>query len=113
MLPWAKALQQRRVERAHGDDPLARCLPHGVPRVNTTIGIGFAKGANSFEQGPTPNGTQVADGYYHPEDEVFMPWFMRLSPSTSQAVQTGTGGRYTLMGSLNPFPGFKMPATGC
>jgi hypothetical protein len=77
------------------------------------VGIGFAKGANSFEQGPTPNGTQVADGYYHPEDEVFMPWFMRLNPSTSQAVQSGTGGRYTFMGSLNPYPGFKMPATGC
>jgi hypothetical protein len=77
------------------------------------VGIGFAKGTNTFEQGPTPNGTQVADGFYHPEDEVFMPWFMRLSPSTSQAVQVGTGGRYTLMGSLNPYAGFKMPATGC
>jgi hypothetical protein len=77
------------------------------------VGIGFAKGTNAFEQGPTPNGTQVADGFYHPEDEVFMPWFMRLSPSTSQAVQAGTGGRYTLMGSLNPYAGFKMPATGC
>jgi hypothetical protein len=77
------------------------------------VGIGFAKGTNTFEQGPTPNGTQVADGYYHPEDEVFMPWFMRLSPSPAQAVQTGTGGRYTLMGSLNPYAGFKMPATGC
>jgi hypothetical protein len=77
------------------------------------VGIGFAKGSNTFEQSPTPNGTQVADGYYHPEDEVFMPWFMRLSPSTSQAVQSGTGGRYTLMGSLNPYQGFKMPATGC
>jgi hypothetical protein len=77
------------------------------------VAIGFAKGTNTFEQGPTPNGTQVADGYYHPEDEVFMPWFMRLSPSTSQAVQAGTGGRYTLMGSLNPFSGFKMPASGC
>ena len=77
------------------------------------VAIGFAKGTNTFEQGPTPNGTQVADGYYHPEDEAFMPWFMRLNPSTSQAVQTGTGGRYTLMGSLNPYPGFKMPATGC
>lgn len=35
MQPWAKALQQQRVERSHGDDPLARCLPHGVPRINT------------------------------------------------------------------------------
>ncbi|HLK46727.1 MAG TPA: hypothetical protein VKT49_01255 [Bryobacteraceae bacterium] len=35
MVPGAKALQQRRVAREHGDDPLARCLPHGVPRINT------------------------------------------------------------------------------
>ena len=33
--PWAAALQKERVDRNHGDDPLARCLPHGVPRVNT------------------------------------------------------------------------------
>src|SRR3954471_4502670 len=35
MLPWASAEQQRRFANDHGDDPLARCLPHGVPRVNT------------------------------------------------------------------------------
>jgi hypothetical protein len=35
MLPWAQAEQQRREARQHGDDPLARCLPHGVPRINT------------------------------------------------------------------------------
>ena len=35
MQPWAKALQEQRVAREHGDDPLARCLPHGVPRINT------------------------------------------------------------------------------
>lgn len=34
-LPWAKTLQEQRVNNVHGDDPLARCLPHGVPRVNT------------------------------------------------------------------------------
>ena len=80
------------------------------------VGIGFAigkKGSNTFEQGPTPNGTQVADGYYHPEDEVFLPWFMRSNPSNAEAVQSGSGGRYTLMGSLNPYPGFRQPATGC
>lgn len=71
------------------------------------VGIGFTMGSNTFEQGATPNGTQVADGYYHPEDEVFMPWFTRLNPSPSQ------DGRYTLMGNLNPYPGFKQPATGC
>ena len=35
MQPWAKDLQQLRIAREHGDDPLARCLPHGVPRINT------------------------------------------------------------------------------
>jgi hypothetical protein len=34
-LPRARALQQQREANLHGDDPLARCLPHGVPRVNT------------------------------------------------------------------------------
>jgi hypothetical protein len=80
------------------------------------VGIGFAMGTNTFEQGPNPNGTQSADGYYHPEDEVFLPWFMRSSPNTiSEPTQTPTAnvGRYTLMGSLNRYAGFGVPATGC
>lgn len=80
------------------------------------VGIGFAKGTNSFDQGPNPDGTQSADGFYHPEDEVFLPWFMRLAPNTiSEPTQTPSTdvGRYTFMGDLNPFPGFRMPATGC
>jgi hypothetical protein len=35
MWPWASALEQQRVAGDHGEDPLARCLPHGVPRINT------------------------------------------------------------------------------
>jgi hypothetical protein len=80
------------------------------------VGIGFAKGTNTFEQGPNPNGTVSADGYFHPEDEAYLPWFMRTSPNdVSEPTQSpsATGGRYTLMGDLNPFPGFRMPATGC
>ena len=80
------------------------------------VGIGFAKGTNTFEQGPNPNGTQSADGYYHPEDEVFLPWFMRSSPNTiSEPTQTPSTnvGRYTFMGNLNRFAGFGQPATGC
>src|ERR1700691_226244 len=30
--PWARALQQQREDNVHSDDPLGRCLPHGVPR---------------------------------------------------------------------------------
>jgi len=80
------------------------------------VGIGFAICTNTFEQGPTPNGYQVADGYYHPEDAAFLPWFMRTSPNTisepTQSASTNVG-RYILMGDLNPFPGFRQPATGC
>jgi hypothetical protein len=75
------------------------------------VAIGFAMGKNTFEQGSAP-----ADGYYHPEDEVFLPWFMRLSPNTvSEPTQSRTAniGRYSLMGDLNPFPGFRAPATSC
>ena len=80
------------------------------------VAIGFAKGTNTYEQGPNPNGTQSADGYYHPEDEAYLPWFMRTHPNTvSEPTQTPSAnvGRYTLMGNLNPFPGFRQPATGC
>jgi hypothetical protein len=80
------------------------------------VAIGFAMGTNTFEQGPNPNGTQSADGYYHPEDEVFAPWFFRTAPNNvsepTQSPSTNIG-RYTLMGDLNPFPGFRQPATGC
>lgn len=80
------------------------------------VGIGFAMGANGYQQGPNPNGTQSADGYYHPEDEALLPWFLRQAPNTiSEPTQapSANGGRYTLMGDLNPFAGFRAPATGC
>jgi hypothetical protein len=80
------------------------------------VAIGFAMGTNTFQQGPNPNGTQSADGYYHPEDEVFLPWFMRTAPNTvSEPTQSPSPniGRYSFMGDLNPFPGFRQPATGC
>jgi len=80
------------------------------------VGIGFAMGTNTFQQGPNPNGSQSADGYYHPEDETLLPWFMRTAPNNvsepTQSASTNVG-RYTLMGDLNPFPGFRDPATGC
>jgi len=78
--------------------------------------IGFAMGTNIYFQGPNPDGTQGADGYYHPEDEVFLPWFMRLAPNNisepTQSPSTNIG-RYSFMGDLNQFVGFQEPATGC
>ncbi len=80
------------------------------------VAIGFAMGTNTFAQGPNPNGTQSADGYYHPEDEAILPWFTRTAPNTisepTQSPSTNIG-RYTLMGDLNPYAGFRAPATGC
>jgi len=80
------------------------------------VNIGFAMGMNTYFQGPNPDGTQSADGYYHPTDEVFLPWFMRLAPNTlsepTQSPSTNIG-RYTFMGDLNSFPDFRQPATGC
>jgi hypothetical protein len=79
------------------------------------VAIGFAMGANASQQGPNPNGTQSADGYYHPEDEALLPWFMRTAPNTvSEPTQSASAnvGRYTFMGNLNPFSGFRQPATG-
>ena len=80
------------------------------------VAIGFAMGTNTYDQGPNPNGTQSADGYYHPEDEALLPWFMRTAPNyTSEPTQSASTnvGRYTFMGDLNPFAGFRQPATGC
>jgi hypothetical protein len=80
------------------------------------VGIGFAMGNNTFAQGPNPDNSQSADGFWHPEDEVYLPWFMRTAPNTvSEPTQTTSAniGRYTLMGDLNPFVGFRQPATGC
>jgi hypothetical protein len=36
MLPWAKSLQKERETKDHGDDPMALCLPPGVPRIDTS-----------------------------------------------------------------------------
>ena len=74
------------------------------------VGIGFAVGSNPYDQ------NAFTDGMYHPEDEVYLPWFTRTSPNTiSQPTQTASAnvGRYTFMGDLNPFPGFRTVATGC
>jgi hypothetical protein len=77
---------------------------------------GFAMGANTFRQGPNPNGTQSADGYYHPEDVVTLPWFLHLGPNLmSEPTQTPTVnvGRYTFMGSLEHWAPLNAPPPPC
>ena len=100
------------------DNPVNPWLTPTAPQYGCTdiletgdpvVGIGFTMPGNTFD-----DASPFADGYYHPEDEVFLPWFAREDPNTtSQATQSGSGGRYTFMGDLNPYPGFRAPATGC
>jgi hypothetical protein len=120
---WIKDIHALSHEIAEwGDDPFVNnavnpWLTPTAPQYGCTgvletgdpvVGIGFKIGTNTFDT------TIHSDGGYHPEDEVFLPWFARTSPNTtSQAIQGGTNGRYTFMGNLNPFPGFRSPATGC
>jgi hypothetical protein len=113
-----------------GDDPFVNNLvepwltptapQYGCTNILETgdpvVSIGFSMGTNTTDQTDNPNGTASYDGTYHPEDEVYLPWFMRTAPNTvSEPTQapSDNGGRYTLMGDLNPFPGFRAPATGC
>jgi hypothetical protein len=82
------------------------------------VGIGFKIGTNPFPADQLADGTASPydDGTWHPEDEVFLPWFSREAPNhTSEATQHPSTniGRYTLMGDLNPYAGFRQPATGC
>jgi hypothetical protein len=98
--PWSSVLVTQCLSLLETGDPV--------------VGVGFAAGTNSFRQGPNPNGTQSADGYYHPQDEAYLPWFMRLAPNAiSEPTQTPSvnGGRYTFLGDLLRFPGFTGPAT--
>jgi hypothetical protein len=78
------------------------------------VGIGFNIGTNNFADDGASNAWH--DGTWHPEDEVFLPWFSREAPNrTSEPTQKRSTniGRYTLMGDLNPYAGFRAPATGC
>lgn len=72
--------------------------------------IGFMLPGNNFDSGP------YADGYWHLQDDTFLPWYARQAPNTtSQPSQTATAaiGRYSFMGDLNPYPDFHQPARGC
>lgn len=73
------------------------------------VGLGFSQGVNTFDQ------NAFADGSYHPQDEVFLPWFMRTSPNdVSQPTQSNpAAGRYTFMGDLNRVAFFHQPPPTC
>lgn len=80
------------------------------------VGIGFNLAGNSFKADQLADGTanKWDDGTWHPEDEVFLPWFSRESPNrTSQQVQNGKYGRYTFWARSTRTPGSRKPATGC
>jgi hypothetical protein len=95
--PWSVA------ESAYGCSPL---LEVGDP----VYASDFTEPGNTFDTNP------YADGYWHLQDEVFLPWMTRQVPNTtSQATQQPSAdvGRYTLMGDLNPYDDFHKPTAGC
>jgi len=72
--------------------------------------VAFTVPGNAYDTGP------YADGSWHSQDIVFLPWFARETPNvTSQATQSASpnGGRYTFMGDLNPYAAFHGPAAAC
>ena len=107
---------REQLSRAMADADRATVRLQRSPRDgDPVVSIGFAMGTNTFDQGPK-DGSLSADGYYHPEDEVFLPWLMRNRANTvSEPTQTASANirRYTLRGDLNPFHGFRQPSTGC
>jgi hypothetical protein len=110
--PFANNYVEPWLAVAAPDQGCGNTLEAGDP----VIKVGFAMGTNIYFQGPNPDGSQTADGYYHPQDETTLPWFMRLAPNyISEPTQSPSPniGRYTFMGGLNQFPGFQQPATGC
>ena len=80
------------------------------------VGIGFAMGTNTFSQGPNPNGTQSADGYYHPEDEVFLPVVHAPRAEHRLGADAEPVDEHRPLhahGRPEPVPGLPQPATGC
>jgi hypothetical protein len=70
--------------------------------------VAYTLPGNTYDTGP------YADGYWHLQDDMFLPWYARQAPNTtSQLSQSGADGRYSFMGDLNPYPAFHRPAMGC
>ena len=61
-------------------------LDGSTKRTNDSTVHSLGSGPSSVVLNPFPdangNPTFSADGFYHPEDEAFLPWFMRTSPNT-------------------------------
>ncbi len=77
------------------------------------VGIGFAMGTNIYFQGPNPDGTQSADGYYHPEDEAFPP--VVYAPRAKQhfrAHAEPVAKRRPLLADGRPQPVPELPRAG-
>jgi hypothetical protein len=88
--------------------PQYGCNPY-LETGDPTANIGFSIGTNTFHQ------NLYSDGKYHPQDEAFLPWFMRTAPNhVSQPAQSDpAAGRYTFMGDLNPVAFFHQPPPTC
>ena len=77
------------------------------------VAIGFAKGTNTFEQGQIPTAHRPPTATTPPRMRRSCRGSCARRRTRSQSDQSPSSniGRYTLMGDLNPFPGFRQPAT--
>jgi hypothetical protein len=106
-----------------GDDPFANNYIHNwwspLPPQNGCLDIlenGDPLDDVGFTVPGNPDTTAYTDGNWHMQDIAFLPWFARQAPNTtSQPTQSPSseGGRYTLLGSLNPYPAFHRPPATC
>jgi hypothetical protein len=72
--------------------------------------VGFELPGNTYDTGPD------ADGMWHPQDEVLLPWMSRQAPNlTSQPTQSPSVnvGRYSFLGDLAPYTALRGPAPTC
>ena len=93
-------------------------LESGDPTVNQGFAIGSNPFANDFFVWSAGRQAWMRfhDPTWHVQDEVFIPWFMRIAPADNdmtQPRQFSALGRYTLMGDLNRVPEFSGPAASC
>jgi hypothetical protein len=90
--------------------PCFRALETGDAAVDASPTLDIA-GNPYFQTGAN---APFADGTYHFQDEVFLPWFARESPNLTSEPEGSSGhGRYTFFGDFDTNPAFHGPATAC
>ena len=112
--PWASVNGRMYgcvAELETGDPTINAGFTVGNPKIVNPNGTIAYPGSNHYNRNPFP---PFDDGMFHVQDEALIPWFMRLPGDNtfSQPTQSGSGGRYTLMGDAS-IAEFHAPAQSC